>query len=273
MVYKKTKDLGLKNCVALVTGGSKGIGFVIAEALAMEGVDVAICGREKNNLEKAVKTLKKINPASRGYMADSNNPEDVKRVLDSIKRDFKRLDILVNNIGGVRQFSNFEGLTDGNWQEVFDTNIMSMVRFSRVSFPLLRESGKGRIINIASVAGKRPGNFNPHYGAMKAAMIHLSKYLSNQWARYKILVNAVCPHTVKTGVWQRDVANKARIMNLSLKEAERLMLKEVMNKSPLNQICLPEDVANLVVFLASDKAKFITGSCLMLDGGVVNSIF
>ncbi len=272
-MWAKIKKGDLVGRFALVTGGSHGIGFSIAKAMAKAGASVAICGRDKKSLDRAIKTLKKIKSNSRGYVVDSNNLKEVQEAVKNIKRDFKRLDILVNNIGGVRQFSNFKGLKDEDWQEVFDTNIMSMVRFCRVAFPLLRESGKGRIINIASVAGKRPGNFNPHYGATKAAMIHLSKYLSNQWAKHKILVNAICPHTVKGGVWQRDVANKAKIMKLSSKEAERLMFEEVISKSPLHEICLPEDVANLAVFLASDKAKFITGSCLMLDGGAVNSIF
>lgn len=259
--------------IALVTGGSRGIGRAIADMMARDGATVLVCGRNKKHLASAILSLKKRNPSCRAYAVDVNSAEQITVMLGKVRRDFGRLDILVNNIGGVRQFSDFNGLTDSDWQEVFDLNLMSMVRFSRAAFPLLRKSRYGRVINIGSVAGKRPGNFNPHYGAMKAAMIHLNKYLSNQWARYKILVNAICPATVKGGVWKRDVANKAQIQKLSLKEAERLMLEEVTAKSPLHEICTPEDIGNLAVFLASDKARFITGTCIMADGGTVNSIF
>lgn len=273
MVLKKTKNKALVGRVALVTGGSRGIGLAIAEAMAEEGASVAICGRNKKDLNSALLLIKKKGVRCRAYITDATNVEMISKTMASIKKDFKRLDILVNNIGGVRQFSGFEGLRDSDWQEVFDVNIMSMVRFSRLVFPFLRLSRHARVINIASVAGKRPGNFNPHYGAMKAAMIHLSKYLSNQWGKHKILVNAICPHTVKGGVWQRDIASKAKALNISLKQAETAMLEEIMSKTPVHDIALPEDVANLVVFLASDQARFITGACIMVDGGSVNSIF
>ena len=259
--------------VALITGGGHGIGFAIAEAMAKEGAHIAICGRSEKDLNKATLSLKKKGFVCRSYVADADDDKLVRGVIAKIKKDFKKLDILVNNIGGVKQFSNFEGLKDSDWQEVFDTNVMSMVRFSRAAFPLLRASSHGRVINIASVAGKRPGNFNPHYGAMKASMIHLSKYLSNQWGKYGILVNAVCPHTVRGGVWERDVEHKAEKMGVSYAKAEQILLKEVSAGTVLHDVALPEDVAHLAAFLATDKARFITGSCLMVDGGVVNSIF
>lgn len=269
----KARQGELAGRIVFVTGGSRGIGLAIADAMARSGATVLVSGRNKKDLASTLLFFHKRRVSCRAYIADAGDAEQIARVFADIKRDFGRLDILVNNIGGVRQFSDFHGLADSDWQEVFDLNLMSMVRFSRAAFPLLRKSRYGRVINIASVAGKRPGNFNPHYGAMKAAMIHLSKYLSNQWARHKILVNAICPATVKGGVWERDVANKAKMRNLPFGEAERLMLEEVTAKSPLHEICMPEDIGNLAVFLASDKARFITGTCIMADGGTVNSIF
>ena len=259
--------------VAFVTGGNRGIGRAIAETMADAGASVAICGLDKSELDSTLASLKNRGVKCEAYATDATRPDQISSAIASIKKDFGSLDILVNNIGAVKQFSNFEGLTDENWQEVFDINLMSMVRFSRAAFPLLCESKHGRVINIASVAGKRPGNFNPHYGAMKAAMIHLSKYLSNQWAQYKILVNTICPHTVKGGVWENNVENKAKMDRTSFEEAEKNLLQEVTSKTPLKDICLPSDVAELTVFLASDKARFMTGVCLTLDGGTVNSIF
>lgn len=273
MSAKKNKKGELSGRVAFITGGNRGIGLAIADAMAEEGAGIAICGRDKKALDSAVKLLKKKRILCKGYVADATNLKDINQTLNQIMKDFGRLDILVNNIGGVRQFSNFEKLEDSEWQEVFDVNVMSMVRFTRASFPLLQASPYGRVINIASVAGKRPGNFNPHYGAMKSAMIHLSKYLSNQWGKYGILVNSISPHTVKGGVWHRDVASKAIREKLTVEQAEKNLTEEVAGKTVLHGVVGLDDVANLAVYLASDKAKFITGLCLTIDGGAVNSIF
>lgn len=259
--------------IAFVTGGSRGIGLAIAMAMAGEGASIAICGRSKNDLDKALAMLNKKGVKCRAYVADSSDIKTVIKTIELIKKDFKGLDILVNNVGGVRQFSGFEGLADEHWQEVFDVNIMSMVRFTRAALPLLKKSDTPRIINIASVAGKRPGNFNPHYGAMKAAMIHLNKYLSNQWGKYGILVNAISPHTVKGGVWQRDVADKASKEGITIGEAEKRMEYLVADKTAIKRMADLADVANIAVYLASDKGKFITGQCLTIDGGAINSIF
>ncbi len=269
----KSKGTELKGRVAFITGGSRGIGFAIAVAMATEGASIAICGRSKKDLNKAVALIKKTGAKCRGYVTDATDAGQVKDTVADIKKDFKRLDILVNNIGGALKFANFEGLNDSDWQEVFDINLMSMVRFSREALPLLRQSKCARIINMASVSGKRPGNFIPHYGAMKAAMIHLSKYLSNQWGRYGILVNAICPHTVKGGAWVKDVADRAKREGSTFKQAEEKIMKEISSKTILGGVVELDDVANLAVYLASDKGKFITGSCLVIDGGAVNSIF
>jgi len=262
----------LSGRVALVTGGTRGIGFSIAETLGRDGAAIAICGRNERDLGAAIRKLSKKGIKCRGYRANAGIPKEVLAVISGIKKDFKKLDILINNIGGVKQFSNFEGLSDEDWQEVFNDNILSMVRFTRAAFPLLKKSGKARIINISSLAGKRPGNFNPHYGAMKAAMIHTNKYLSNQWGKYGILVNAICPHTVKGGVWERDVKSKAKMFNLSFKEAERKLIEEVSSRSPLGAVAELSDVSELVAFLVSDKAKFITGTAISVDGGTFNSL-
>ncbi len=273
MKKSKLKKGELVGRTAFITGGSKGIGLAIALAMAKEGASIAICGRSKIDLDNALKSLEKTGAVCRSYVADASDKKAVERTLMNIKKDFKGLDILVNNIGGVKQFADFEGLTDEDWQEVFDMNIMSMVRFTRVALPLLKKSPHGRVINIASVSGKRPGNFNPHYGSMKAAMIHLNKYLSNQWGKYGILVNAISPHTVRGGVWDRDVSDKAEKDGLTQKQAEEKMIEQVASKTVINSVADLDDVTNIAVYLASDKGKFITGQCLTIDGGAVNSIF
>jgi 3-oxoacyl-[acyl-carrier protein] reductase len=269
----KKKKLELTGRVALVTGGGRGIGRAIAQALAAHGADVAICGRDRKNLDITVESLEAIGVRSRAYAVDARYIHQIQMALIGIKQDFGGLDILVNNIGGVEQFAKFEELRYEYWHEVFETNVMSMVRFSREAFPLLQQSERASVVNIASVAGKRPGNFNPHYGAMKAAMIHVSKHLSNRWGEHGIRVNVIAPHTVKGGAWKRDVANKARMDHVSLAKAEERMLHDVTSKVPLRKIATPQDVADLAVFLASDRSRLITGTCITVDGGTVNSIF
>ncbi len=259
--------------VALVTGAGHGIGRAIAEALAAEGANIAICGRDLKNLDATVKMLDKREVRAEDYQVDATSGKDVMRLVEAVKSDFGTIDILVNNIGGVRQHTLFQYITEHEWYEVFEANLMSMVHFCQAALPHLRESDCASVINMASVAGKRPGDFNPHYGAMKAAMIHLSKHLSNQWGKYEIRVNAIAPHTVKAGAWKRDVANKAQTEHLSHKKAEEMMTKNVLSKMVLKKIVTAEDVANLAVFLASDRSRLLTGTCITVDGGAVNSIF
>ena len=273
MSSKSNAKKELSGRVAFITGGTRGIGLSIALAMASEGASIAICGRSKEHLEEALKRLKKTKVKCKGYIVDSSDPKQVIKTLENIKKDFKKLDILVNNIGRLDHFSDFLGLSDQHWQQVFDVNIMSMVRFTRASFPLLKISKHGRIINIASVSGKRPGNFVPHYGAMKAGMIYLSKYLSNQWGKYGILVNTIAPHAVRGGAWEHDSSDRAKKDGITIAEAKKIMEKEISSKTVINKMAELDDISNLAVYLAGDKAKFITGQCLMVDGGAVNSIY
>lgn len=273
MASKIKKNKELSGRVAFITGGSRGIGLDIALSMAREGASIAICGRSRKHLDEALILLKETGVKCVGYVADSSDLKQVEKTLDNIKKDFKGLDILVNNIGRVGHFSDFEGLSDLDWKEAFDINIMSTVRFTRASFPLLKVSKHARIINMASVAGKRPGNFIPNYGAMKAGIIHLSKYLSNQWGKYGILVNSISPHTVKGGSWYDDLVDRAKRDGITITEAKKIMIKEITSKTVINSMAELDDVSNLAVYLASDKAKFITGQCLTVDGGAVNSIY
>jgi 3-oxoacyl-[acyl-carrier protein] reductase len=255
----------LKGRVALVTGGTHGIGRAIALALAQAGADVVATSRHESDIRKIEQIHRRVRTAA-------VFPSDL--ALGNLgARGPERLDILVNNIGSALGFKRFDQVTDADWAESFEVNLLSMVRFTRAALPLLRKSKHGRIVNMASLAGKRPGRMNPHYGAMKAAMIHYSKHLSNELAEQGILVNSIAPHTVRAGAWKRDVASKARMDGISVAKAERKLESEVMAKMPLKRLIEPEDVANMVVYLASDAARTVTGQCLVMDGGAVNSIF
>ncbi|MFH1162120.1 MAG: SDR family NAD(P)-dependent oxidoreductase [Candidatus Jorgensenbacteria bacterium] len=268
----KTKELAGR--VALITGSSKGIGKQIALTLAREGADLVICGRDSTALEGTAGKIEAFGVAAYPVSLDATKLEDVQKLFWGTIASIGRLDILVNNIGGVRQFAKFSDLTDDDWHEVFETNLMTAVRFTREAIPWLEKSEHARIINIASVAGKQPGDWNPHYGAMKAGLIHLSKSLARLLGPKGIRVNAICSSTVRgDGVWARDVQSKARMDVTSFEDAEAAMEKSVRAKAPLGEICEPGDIAELVAYLASDRARFITGGCIQVDGGTVSSIF
>ena len=263
----------LKSRIALVTGSSRGIGRAIAVSLAKAGAEVVVCGSNKERVESARKEVEAVGGKVHAHVLDATKNADVKKLFSDVIKKIGKLDILVNNVGGVQGVKKFPELTDEDWMDAWNLNFMTAVRFSREAIPWLRKSGDGRIINISSVPGKQPGVFNPHYGAAKAAMNHLNKYLANFLAADGVLVNSILPSTVMGGLWEDHVADRAKKLGISIQDAEALMQKEVKEKTPLGKIPAPEDIADAVVFFASDKAKFITGTCIAVDGGVIKSIF
>ncbi len=266
-------QLDFKGKVALITGGSSGIGKSISVSIAKAGADVVICGRNKDALNNIRKELSLINITPVIYSLDGTNSREVSKLFSSLIKKIGKLDILINNIGGVEKFGNFFELTEDDWFKSFKLNLMTMVYFCKEAIPWLKKSHSGRIINISAVPARQPGLFNPHYSAAKAAMLNLSKHLANILAKDNILVNSICPSTLAGGGWVRNIKNKADRLKISLSEAEDLMSKEEQKKVPLGRIGNIEDVANLVIFLASSQANFITGTCIDVDGGVVKSIF
>ncbi len=262
----------LKNHNALITGGGHGLGREIALSLAEAGSDIIICGRSKIQLGDTTAKLKKLGVNVFDYSLEATNPDEVKRLFSRLIDKIGRLDILINNIGGVEKFGSFFDLNYEEWKKAYELNFMTMVYFSREAIPWLKKSGSGRIINISAVPARQPGVFNPHYSAAKAAMLNLSKHLANILAEDNILVNAICPGTMSGGGWERNVTDKARKMRISITEAERAMRQEEIGKVPLERIGTLQDVASLVAFLVSDKANFINGVCIDVDGGVVRSI-
>lgn len=259
----------LKYRTALVTGASHGIGRSIALALADHGASIIACGRNHESLcQVHDEVLKRHSECLIKSTHDATDPREVERLFCGMTK----LDILVNNIGGAEKFGSFFDLTDEDWDRAYHLNFMTMVYFSRAAIPFLRRSDGGRIINIASLPAHQPGFFNPHYSAAKAAMVNLSKHLANILARDNILVNVICPSSLKGGGWERNIENRARGEGISVEEAAQKMESDENAKSPLRRMGMPEDVAELVAFLASDRGNFITGTCIDVDGGISRSI-
>ncbi len=186
--------LELNGRIALVTGGSKGIGRAIVQALAEEGARVAVTARGAEALEKTASEFSKLDIMI--VPVDAIDQEAVSAAVMRIVDVFGGLDILVNNVGGAGRFGGFGDLSDIDWQDAFDLNVLSVVHFVQAAEQYLRRSNGGRIINISSISGVQPGGFNPHYAGTKAATINLSKFLANYFVKDGVLVNVVCPGPV-----------------------------------------------------------------------------
>ena len=266
-------DLNLKDRVALVTGSSHGLGRTIAFKLAEEGASVIINGKHSETVGNTAYDIAQrfhFGIRAHQFTADVTDPDTIKGFFLEKMPQIGQLDILVNNVGNIEKKASLLDLKDEDWLRQFELSFMSMIRFSRESSEWLKKSGHGRIINVSSLAATQPG-FNAsyaHYVAAKAAMERVAKMMANDFGKYNITVNTICPSTLHGGGWLENVKRKAKNDRVSEAEAEKNMLAREKTKSPLLRIGQLEDVANYVAFLASDQAAFITGQVIYVDGGI-----
>lgn len=263
-------DLGLKGKVALVTGASQGIGKSCALVLAEEGCSLAVCARKKEALELAAEEIKTKGVEVLSVPADVTQPGDLKNFVSKAAERFGRIDILVNNAGTGRLSDPME-LPDEEFRYNMDLMLFAPIQCSREVIPFMKKQGAGRIINISSIFGKQPGGLLD-YDAIKAAVIMFTKDLSNYLAKDNILVNAVCPGPIYTPLWEGPGAlgdQLGQVLGMSGQEAIKWFAGQNI---PLGHHGDVDDIANMVAFLASDKAKFVTGQAINVDGGMVKCI-
>lgn len=270
-------DLGLKNRLALVTGSTRGLGKAIAKALAAEGADIIINGRYSKTVGNTAYEIEhEFNHKICAYqcVCDATDSNKIKEFFREKISQIGRLDILVNNVGNIEKFGKFENLNEEDWQRSFDLTCMSAVRFSHASLPYLKRSGQARIINISALSGHQPSftGLNPHYCVAKAGMLNLTKNLANDLGRYGITVNAVCLSTLTGGGWEQNIKDRAEREKITAEEAKKIMQEEESKKSPLGRMGTLDDAVNLVIYLASDKANFLTGHIYNVDGGVTRGL-
>ena len=243
---------GLDGKVAMVTGGTRGIGRGIAAALAAAGARVAVLGRDRSRAE-AVAT--ELGAGARGFGCDVTSQASVESAVAAIEKDLGGVDILVNN-AGVTKDNVFLRLTDADWDTVLEANLKGAFRTIRAASRGMMKKRWGRIINVASVVGLIGNKGQANYAASKAGLIGLTKTIARELASRGITVNAVAPGYIATD------------MTASLTDEQRELLARQI---PLERLGTPEDVAAAVLFLASHEAAYITGQVLAVDGGMVMS--
>lgn len=260
-------DLGLKDKVAVITGGSIGIGAAIAEGLAAEGVHLILCAR---NLERLAAKAAQINeqygvkvvPVS----ADVSKPEDVQRIVSTVEAEFDRVDILINNAGTGSEETIMDA-ADEKWQYYWDLHVMATLRLARGLVPLMRKQGAGVILNNASICATQPLWYEPIYNVTKAALVMLSKNMANEFIKDNIRVNAINPGLVLTPDWM----NTARLLTADSDQTpEDYLDKIAKDNAPIGRFASPEEIANTFVFLCSERASYAVGSTFYVDGGWLN---
>jgi len=261
-------DLGIEGKRALVTGASEGIGLATARLLAAEGANVALTARREDVLAAEARAI----AAEHGVTAvpapgDLGSLAGCERAVRAALDGLGGLDILVNN-AGASIFATFEDVPDERWLADIELKLVGYVRMTRLALPALREAGGGRIVNVAGNAGKQPLAYHMPGGAANAGVLNFTKSLSLQVGADGIMVNAVCPGPVRTTRYAKMLTRLATEWGVGEDEAEARYVKDL----PLPWVPEPEEIASVIVFLASPRAAYMSGTSLTVDGGITRGI-
>jgi len=243
-------ELGLEGKVTVVTGASEGIGLEAARLFAAEGATVVSASRGADG------------PGTLHVAADLSQPGGPERVIEAAADAYGQVDVLVNNVGWA-EIHRFDELTEEIWDRSWQINLMSAVRAIQAVLPVMRKRRAGSIVNVSSTAAKRPSTGMPEYSVTKAAMLSLSRLVADLYAKDGIRCNAVTPGPTGTKAWLGDGG-------LADQQGRREeILAKVGAGRPLGRLATPEEIANVIVFLASDRAAYVTGAAWSVDGGTV----
>jgi len=249
-------DLGLKGKAAIVTGGSRGLGFAAAAALAEEGANVLVCARGEDALKRAAASLQSMSGARvAAVAADVSTADGARTVIETAVREFGRIDVVVNNVG-LGKGGDIEATTDAEWQESFDQTLFPAIRITRLAVPHIRKQGGGAIVIVSSIYGRESGG-RMTYNAVKAAEISLAKSLAQQLAKDQIRVVSVAPGSImfEGGSWWKRQ-----------QESPEGIARFVKQELPFGRFGTPEEVGSAIAFLASPKASWISGTTVVVDG-------
>jgi NAD(P)-dependent dehydrogenase (short-subunit alcohol dehydrogenase family) len=249
----KSDASDLAGRVALVTGASRGIGRAIATALAQAGADIAIhCRSNAGPANELAAVLSAADRRAQVYVSDFDDLNACGSLVERVRADFGRIDILVNNAGMVR-VRNTENTSLPDWQEMIGINLTAPFMLSQRVVPIMKEQGKGVIVNIASIAGVNGGNMGPAYAAAKGGLISLTRYLARDCVQFGIRVNCVAPTLTDTDLLREPGMDALRT--------------RILAANPMGRLANPPEIAAVVQFLCSDSASFVNGDCIMVTGG------
>jgi 3-oxoacyl-[acyl-carrier protein] reductase len=262
-------DLGIKNKVALVCASSQGLGKAAAMSLAKEGVNLAICSRDENRINVAAKEIAaatgiKVLPV----VADVSKPSDTDRLVERVVTEFGTIHILVNNAGGPPT-GKITSLPDEEWEKGYNLTLMSMVRLTRSVLPMMEKQQWGRVVTIVSLVAKQPIDELLISSTIRPGILGLSKVLANQYGKFNITVNTICPGLTLTKRQEELSKSRSAEKNMSLEE----YLADSAKQIPVGRLGKPEEIGDVIAFLASERASFINGINLLVDGGQVKGIY
>lgn len=261
-------DLGIKRKTAFVAAASEGLGKASAFALAQEGANLVICSRDKKHIEMTADEIRKATGADvRPVVCDVSKLEDVQRAVAFTKETFGTIHILVNNAGGPPA-GDFLSLEDNAWQKAHDLTLMSAVRLAREVLPMMIKQKWGRIVTIVSVAAKQPINELILSSAVRPGILGLTKVLSNKYAANNVTVNTVCPGYILTNRQKELMEYRSKEKGISQEEYLANAAKEI----PAGRLGEPREIGEVVAFLASERASYINGANLLVDGGAAKGI-
>jgi 3-oxoacyl-[acyl-carrier protein] reductase len=261
-------DLGLGGRVAFVGGSSRGLGRAIAEELAQEGADLVLCARGNDAVRETAESIRRSSPARVvAVAADTSKPEGIRAVMDAANGEFGHIDILVTNTGGPPA-GKFESHDAEAWRAAYSSLLESVTSLARAALPAMKERGWGRIINVTSIAVKQPVDDLILSNSLRAAVTGFARTLANEVAAAGITVNNVMPGYTRTDRLEHLAARVAKAKGLPESE----MLAAWNDEIPAQRIGEPHELAALVAFLASERASYITGQSIAVDGGWIRSL-
>ncbi len=262
-------DMALKGKVAVITGGSIGIGLAVAQALAKEGVSLALIARGEARLaQQAALIARDYGVKAVGIAADVAKAADIEKVVAEVEKAFGGADILINNAGTGSNETVMEA-SDEKWQYYWDLHVMAAVRLSRGLVPGMRRRGGGIIINNASICAKQPLIYEPIYNTTKAGLMMFSKCLANELIKDNIRVNCVNPGLILTPDWKKTAGQLTAGTDQT---AEQYLDKLAKDLTPIGRFATPEELANFFVFLCSPRSSYCVGSTYYVDGGWLNVV-
>jgi 3-oxoacyl-[acyl-carrier protein] reductase len=257
-------DLGIASKVAMICASSKGIGLAVAKSLAAEGCRVSMCARNEETLELAAG---EVSEDARSYVVDVANPDDLAWWVEQTQQDLGPIDILVTNTGGPPA-GGLSALTDDQWLSGVDTTLMNVVRLVRLASPNMMDSGWGRIVHITSLVAREPNPLLPISSTLRAGLMALTRLQATELGQHGITVNGVLPGHTLTDRQLHLADLRAERESITREEA----LERQAQAVPLNRLAQPDEIASVVAFLCSEQASYVTGTSILVDGGLTKGL-